>query len=250
MATPSQSFQIRKSYGHNFSRVVTHNLQATYESTIKNGHRILADDVWIDAVDFCADETTADLFCDTHPTILKKHTKVELEAVSGTNNQSYRYVSAGVWINNWIAPVDVVNSAGLSSQGFAARLFDAHDVPISLTEGVYVINYFTGMIEFDVGYTPIDRGYALPIKATFYEYIGKTLNDIITPVIREARDRFHISDPGIVDYTISQSPKSLPKVFCNGVLMSPDDYICNDTDLHFAAGTIDTDDWIDVFFQY
>jgi hypothetical protein len=248
VASPSQSFQIRKSYGHNFSRVIMHNLQAVYESTVKNGHRILADDVWIDEVDYCANETAADLFVTSHPTILRKRTKVSMEPVSGTNNQIYRFVDAGVWVNRWLAPVDVVNQAGETSQGFAARLYDANDNLITLTEGVYVINYFTGMIEFDVGYTPIDRGYALPLKATFYEYIGRTISDLVVSAPREYRDRITATESLV--YDLSNMPVSNPKIFCNGILLGTDDYVVAGKQITFSSDVVVGTDKLDVFYNY
>jgi hypothetical protein len=183
MAEPSQNFQIRKAYFHNFSRVNMHSTQATYESIIKNGHRLLSKDIWVEdgLLSFCPTETDADNLCIAQPTIIRKHIKATLESIPGTNNQLYQVVLGGQLVNKWIAPVDIVNELGLTSNGFSCKLYQNNDILIGLTEGVHIRNYFNGLIEFQEGYTPQNLGYSLPMKITFYEYIGKVLSEGLTP---------------------------------------------------------------------
>lgn len=181
MSTPSSNFQLRKAYNHNFSKTNTYDTQQPYESTISNGHRLLSKEIWTQdsELSFCTTELQADNLATANPTILKKHTKVALEAIAGSNNQTYRVVIDNVWINRWIAPTDITNNIGETSSGFACKLYQNNDTQISLTEGVHIRNYFNGLIEFQEGYTPINLGYSLPLKVTFYEYVGEVLSDSI-----------------------------------------------------------------------
>lgn len=186
--------------------MAVHSTQQVYESTFRNGHRVLAKDVWIDTIGFCVDESAADSFASTHPGIVKKHTAVGLTEVAGSNGQMYRVIDNGVWINNWIAPTDSLNSMGETSQGFACKLTQNNGVTISLTDGVHIRNYFNGTIEFQAGYTPTDLGYQLPLKVTFYEYIGKTVADAIQESTSlSIKERFEVIDDS-VNYDLSHTP--------------------------------------------
>jgi len=181
MASPSNSFMLRKSFFHKFSRNNQHSTQNIYESVIKDGHRLLSQDIWIEdsLITYCPTELDADNLAASIPTIIKKHTLVDMEVVAGTNNQLYRVVINNEWINKWLAPVDIVNALGLTSNGFACKLYQNDGTLISLTEGVSVRDYYMGLLHFQEGFTPVDLGYSLPLKITFFEYVGKTLEEFI-----------------------------------------------------------------------
>lgn len=245
MAEASTTFKTQKSYFHNFSRVAVHSTQQVYESTFRNGHRVLAKDVWVETIGFCPTESSADDFTSSHPGIVRKHTAAELTEVAGSNGQMYRVVTDGTWISDWIAPTDSLNSMGETSQGFACKLLQNNGVTISLTEGVHIRNYFNGIIEFQVGYTPSDLGYQLPLKVTFYEYIGKTLADIDfgggSGALVEYKDRFVVSDPSKLTYDLTKVPNvDSEKVFVQGIFLDrDDDYEIVDNSITFVDGVLE-----------
>jgi hypothetical protein len=253
MATPSQTFQVQKSFFHNFSRVAMHGAQSVFESTMRNGHRVLASDVWVEPIPFCPTTIAADAWTVDKPNIARKRIEETLSPVAGTNNQLYRIVSDGTWINRWIAPTDSMNALGETSQGFAVKLTQNDGTVISLTEGVYVINYFTGLIEFQVGYTPVDLGYALPLKLTLYEYIGKTLADVdfggSTRVA--AKERFAAID-GQLTYSISHSPiVDSETVVVQGIFLdSETDYTIVANQITFNAEVIEAGKKIIITYSY
>jgi len=179
MSSPSNTFQLRNAYFHKYSKTSMHDLQNLFESTIRSGHRILPDDIWIDYIPFCGNDISADNFYNGNPNIIKKHTKVILEEIPGTNNQCFRYKESGIVKNKWVNPADYSDGGGNTSQGFAVKLYDNNDNLISLSDGVWAVDYFSGLIQFQEGYTPIEKNYSLPLKISFYEYIGNTFNDFI-----------------------------------------------------------------------
>lgn len=253
MASPSTTFMQLKSYFHNSSRVNMFNTQALYESTIKNGHRVLPKDIWIESIPFCSNENLANDFAINNPNICFKHEKVTLEPVSGTNDQLYRFVKNNKWITNWIAPVDSINDLGETSNGFACKLYQNNDTLVGLTDGVHIRNYFNGLIEFQSGYTPIDLGYQLPLKITFYEYIGKTLADVDFSGNSkvEAKERFTVVDD-MMEYTLAHIPiNDSEKVVVQGMFLdSGDDYTITGNKITFKETTLEIGKKIIITYTY
>jgi len=256
MASPSTTFMQLKSFFHNSSRVNMFNTQSLYESTMKNGHRILSNDIWVDDIPFCSSEADSDNFVSLYPNICRKHIKTTLVPVAGTNNQLYRVVDNGVWLTNWIAPVDSVNALGETSNGFACKIYQNNDTLIGLTEGVHIRNYFNGLIEFQSGYTPVDLGYSLPLKITFYEYIGKTLADVdfgggSNSNVTEIKERFLVTDSNQLTYTLSNDPiYDSEKVIVSGLFTDRnDDYTISGKSLTFNSDVLEVGKKIVIMYR-
>jgi len=136
-----------------------------------------AKDVWADNVPYCATETDADNFVSANPTVAKKYTQHSLTEVPGSNGQAWYLDDGGTWMRPWIAPTDVPHpTTNAPSYGFEAKLYDSSGNLIPLTVGVWLIDYYAGIVRFQEGYTPSDMGWGTP-KITCYVYTGNTLEN-------------------------------------------------------------------------
>lgn len=172
---PSADFQRIKAFFHALSKVNTEASQYVYESLYKSAHSMRAKDIWADPIPFCATETDADNWVASNPTVGVKHVQVSLTEVTGSNGQAWYLDIGGTWIRPWIAPTDVPDdTTNAPSLGFEVKLYDQNDTFIPPTTGVWVVDYYAGLILFEQGYTPADMGWGTP-KITCYQYIGQTL---------------------------------------------------------------------------
>jgi len=174
---PSDAFKLRKAFFHALGKANTEATQEVYESAYKSLGNITVNDVWIDSIPYCATQTDADNFASTHPEIIKKYDKFALTEVPGSNGQAWYCDDGGTWMRPWISPVDIPHpTTNLPSTGFQVILYDESENYIAPTVGIWIPDYYAGMIYFQEGYTPAEQGWG-NIKATFYVYIGKTLYD-------------------------------------------------------------------------
>ena len=176
MATPSDTFKLRKSFFHVFGKTNTTSTQAIYESRYKSLGNITTQDVWTDSVGYAYDETAAGNEASTNSAVTK-YTQSSLTYIPGSNRQAYYLEAGGSWIRPWINPVDVPHpSTNNPSFGYELKLYNSSGTQIPPTEGVWVIDYYAGMVMFQEGYTPVDQGYGTP-KITCYAYTGSTLEE-------------------------------------------------------------------------
>jgi len=167
MGIPSESFRENKAFFHALGKVNTNSGQNVFESLYKSSHNITAQDIWTENVDYCANSAVADAFVNSNPTIVKKYFKVPLTPIPGSNRQAWYLEDGGEFIKNWISPVDVPHIITKSpSNGFQARLYDNLGVEIPLSSGVWVVDYYAGMVLFQDS-QPID------VQISCYVYIGQ-----------------------------------------------------------------------------
>lgn len=176
MAEPSNDFKRRTGYFHAISRTNTMNTQAWYESKYKSAHSVRAADVWADDIPYCGDEAAADAFVAANPSIARKYTQYSLTEVPGSNGQAWYIDDGGQFMRPWISPTDVPHpTTNEPSYGFEAKLYDSSNNQIPPTVGVWLVDYYAGIVRFQEGYTPSDQGWGIP-KITCYVYIGQTMS--------------------------------------------------------------------------
>ena len=172
MASPSDVFKNTKAYFHALSKVNTEITQYVFESKYKTGHSVRLGDVWAEEVGYAETIAEADNFVISNPFIVKKYTLQNLTEIPGSNGQGY-YINDGEFIQSWISPTDVPHEITKDpSLGYEAKLYQSDDTFIPPTSGVFVIDYYAGIVLFQEGYTPADMGWGTP-KITCYVYIGK-----------------------------------------------------------------------------
>jgi hypothetical protein len=197
MGSLSTTEQRKLAYFHSLGKVITEGTQNVYESKYKSSHNVTLKEVWSDDIPF-ADTYTDAVNNSLSNSAITFYDMVELDMVYGSNGQSYSYVlngtfkddtyplnergkitTGGVYIRPWISPVDVPDSiTNEPSNGYTLRLFRGSDATsgtpsseIFLTEGAWSVDYYSGIIHFGEGYTPINMGWG-SITASFFQYSG------------------------------------------------------------------------------
>lgn len=182
MASPSQLTERKSGYFHSLSKAITNETQYPFESKFKSSHNIKYDEVWAESIPYCPDTVSVDTFILNNVNVVKKYELKSLTEIPGSNGQAW-YINDNKFVRPFISPVDVVeDGTNLPSIGFEGKLYKENGTFISPTSGVWFIDYYAGIVHFELGYTPADLGYGIP-KITLYVYIGKTVADLINNVI-------------------------------------------------------------------
>ena len=72
------------------------------------------------------------------------------------------FIPSSEWVKPLINPTDVPNIAGAPSFGFEVQMYRKDGITsIAYGSAYYDVDYFSGLIRFDVGFTPIDSGNGL-----------------------------------------------------------------------------------------
>lgn len=185
---PSDSFKLNKAFAHAFGKTHYRGLpaQEVYESQFKSLGNILLKDVWVGAIPYMADPTSAITEAGNNPS-LTYYDQVTMVPVPGSNNQAYRVEVEGTPIRPWVAPVDVPDpETNNPSDGYEVKLYTQSGSPISTTEGHWVVDYYAGIVMFQEGYTPPDmlaNGVDIlstwgEIKISVFAYTGETLAEV------------------------------------------------------------------------
>lgn len=184
MAAPSTNLERRGAYFHSLSKALTNESQYAFESKYKSSHSVSYEEIWADVIPYLETQQDVDNFIVNNQGIIKKYTEVELTEIPGSNGQAW-YINDNKFIKPFISPVDVMDKInGLPSSGFEAQLFTNTNTRISPTAGVWFVDYYAGIVHFEIGKTPNDLGYGVP-KLTVYSYIGRTVKDIIDNINKQ-----------------------------------------------------------------
>ena len=171
MATPLQATERQNAFFHSLSKATTNSTQYVFESKYKSAHSVKGSEIWADVISYCADSAAADAEATANAAV-EKYTQVTLTEIPGSNGQAWYINNAGTFVRPWISPVDVPNSTtNAPSDGFQANLYTSTGTLVTPTAGVWFVDYYAGIVHFEVGSTPVDLGYGTP-KITCYVYTG------------------------------------------------------------------------------
>lgn len=171
MATPLQATERQSAFFHSLSKATTNSTQYVFESKYKSAHSVKGSEIWADVISYCADSAAANAEATANAAV-EKYTQVTLTEIPGSNGQAWYINNAGTFVRPWISPVDVPNSTtNAPSDGFQANLYTSTGTLVTPTAGVWFVDYYAGIVHFEVGSTPVDLGYGTP-KITCYVYTG------------------------------------------------------------------------------
>ena len=171
MAAPLQATERQNAFFHSLSKVATNSTQYVFESKYKSAHSVKGSEIWADTIAYCANSAAADAEATANAAV-EKYTQVALTEIPGSNGQAWYINKAGTFVRPWISPVDVPNSTTNDpSDGFQANLYTSTGTLVTPTAGVWFVDYYAGIVHFEVGSTPANLGYGTP-KITCYVYTG------------------------------------------------------------------------------
>lgn len=229
MAQFTQQSKINSSYFHSQSKTITEQNQYPFESPFKDGHNVFMKDVLSGVLPEADTQTEIDNWISSNPGIIKKYEQVDLTEISGSNGQAWQLIDSvdGV-VLPFIDPVDVpkINDK-TPSIGYTPILYDSTGTQLPTTAGSYKIKPFSGIVQFEVGYTPQDLGWGTP-KLTVYGFIGNTLQDIIDSLVSTpvSYDEIIINIDSLnktqFEFPLSNTPlNGSVWVIINGVIQTP-----------------------------
>ena len=171
MAAPLQATERQNAFFHSLSKAATNSTQYVFESKYKSAHSVKGSEIWANTIAYCANSAAADAEATANAAV-EKYIQVALTEIPGSNGQAWYINNAGTFVRPWISPVDVPNSTTNDpSDGFQANLYTSTGTLVTPTAGVWFVDYYAGIVHFEVGSTPANLGYGTP-KITCYVYTG------------------------------------------------------------------------------
>lgn len=239
--------QRKAGFFHSLGKVLTESTKFAGNEKYKSSHNILSSEVWIEEVPYAPTFNDAVQGSSASNAVSfiggDLGTSSVLYPLSGSNYQTWfldsgnpQYTSGGFepsdgWCKPLISPSDITNSSGVPSFGYDLVIYRPDNTSISYDNAFYDVDYFSGLVRFDPGKTPIDvisnSGLAFQFnktnfeasndkltyirnlsnntpRATAFQYIGKTLKDFdITELT--AGNGLTISNNEIIILTSSDS---------------------------------------------
>jgi hypothetical protein len=222
---PNNNIDVQRKSGffHSLSKVLTESTNFSGNERYKSAHNVLSGEVWIDQIPYAPTFTDA---IQNNMNIQYSNiinliggdlgTASVLYPLVGSNYQTWfldlgdpspksnGFEPSEDWCKPLIGPSDVTNSSGAPSFGYELTMYRPDDSTISYDNVFFDIDYFSGLVRFDPGKTPIDStldsGLAFQFnktqfesssnklnyirdlsnntpRATAFQYIGKTLKD-------------------------------------------------------------------------
>ena len=183
MPNNNSESQRKAGFFHALGKFFSEELQVPGNELYKSAHNVSSKEVWMDSVPF-ATVGAADAIVAANPTIVKKigsSGAAFMYPLSNTNYQTWfldegdpTWVSGGFvpstqWVKSLISPTDITDANGLPSNGYIFQMFLRDGVSsIPYTSAGYDVDYFSGLIRFDVGRTPKDssNGYGQTINVS------------------------------------------------------------------------------------
>jgi hypothetical protein len=156
--------------------VVTEHTNFVGNEKYKSSHNVRSNEVWVDEIPYSADLDAATLNSASSSVVNQLGglgTQVYLYPLTKSNYQTWfidtgtpsiandGFIPSNGWAKPMISPVDVSNDAGVPSGGYSLLMFpptggSSLSDRITYDNSFYEVDYFSGLIRFDVNKTPID----------------------------------------------------------------------------------------------
>lgn len=172
MPNINTELQLKASFYHSLGKVITLDTNLAGNELYKSAHNIRSIDVWLDDVPYSGDLSTS--FLNSDNVLVKQigtiSNPVYLYPLLGTDYQTW-FIDTGTpsiggngfipsegLVKSLISPSDVPNEIGAPSLGYELRMYRNNGTnPISYNLSFYEVDYYSGLIRFDVNKTPKDQ---------------------------------------------------------------------------------------------
>ena len=176
MPNSNQNTKINAAFYHSLGKVLTESTNLVGNEKYKSAHNVRSSEVWADPIQFAPTFASASSYSDD--IIVRQvgtsSNPVYLYPLTNTNYQTWfidigtpsaaadGFVPSSSWVKPLISPTDVPNSSGAPSVGYELKMYRRDGTTaVSYGNTYYDVDYFSGLVRFDVGYTPIDSGNGL-----------------------------------------------------------------------------------------
>lgn len=205
MPSKDLDIQLKGGFFHTLGRVITQDSNNISNEKYKSSHNINSNELWVDDVPYASNLDAAEINADD--IVVKQHgyfnNQVYLYPLSKTNYQTW-FIDNGTpeersdgfypsvdWAKSLINPSDVSDVNGAPSGGYSLLMWSPSGGEwgdrIPYDSSFYEVDYFAGLIRFDVDRTPIDSPFDTSLgfqfdNIAFEAAVDKTayINDPIT----------------------------------------------------------------------
>ncbi len=181
MSNQNSNLQRTAAFYHSLGKVQTEYNNLVGNELYKSAHNVRSTEVWMDSISYAPTVGSASQYGDgvvvrqvgsssTAPdNISIFSTPVFLYPLAQSNYQTWfidtgtpsavvdGFVPSSDWVKPLINPSDVPNSSGAPSFGYELIMYQRDGVtPIAYGSAYYDVDYFAGLVRFDINKTPID----------------------------------------------------------------------------------------------
>jgi hypothetical protein len=181
MPNTNSDIQRKAGFFHSLGKVITEDANSAGNEKYKSAHNVRSNEVWMDSISYAPTSASASQYADG---IIVKQVgsasgvsdvqnnflePLYLYPLTQTNYQTWfmdtgtpsafvdGFVPSSEWVKPLISPVDVPNSAGAPSTGYNLIMFRPNGTnTISYSNAYYEVDYFAGLIRFQIGNTPVE----------------------------------------------------------------------------------------------
>lgn len=176
MPNSIQNTKINAAFYHSLGKVLTESTNLVGNEKYKSAHNVRSSEIWMEEVLYAPTFASASQYSDDIVVrqVGTTSNPVYLYPLTNTNYQTWfidtgtptaaadGFVPSEDWVKSLINPSDVPNTSGAPSFGYELLMYRKDGTTaISYGSAFYDVDYFSGLIRFDVGYTPIDSGNGL-----------------------------------------------------------------------------------------
>ena len=171
MPNTNTDLQRKAGFFHSLGKVITEQNNSAGNENYKSAHNVRSSEVWIDSITYSPTSASASAISDglIVEQIGSTASPVYLFPLTQTNYQTW-FIDTGTpsvkpdgfepsnqWIKPLINPTDVPNDAGAPSFGFELQMYRRDGTtPVSYGNTFYEVDYFAGLIRFQINNTPKD----------------------------------------------------------------------------------------------
>jgi hypothetical protein len=176
MASQDIDTRNKAAFHHSLGIVLTEENNYPGNEKYKSAHNVRSNETWIGEIPYAPDATTAEGNA-VGSSIIKQigsyGAQVYMYPLTRTNYQTWfmdtgtptiandGFIPSSEWVKPLISPLDVPDTDGTPSTGYQLVLFPQaggadYTDRITYSNSFYEFDYFSGLIRFDVGRTPID----------------------------------------------------------------------------------------------
>lgn len=176
MANFNENTQRKTGFFHALGYVLTKFSNDPFNEQYKSAHNVQTNEIWTDVINYSQTFTDAQNEANSNDAVQQignNSVQAVLYPLKDSDRQSWfldtgnptfdtnGYIPSDGWVKPLISPVDVTNEAGAPSNGFRFRLHQPDGTSISPLNGRWEVDYYSGLIKFQEGFTPSDSGNGL-----------------------------------------------------------------------------------------
>lgn len=182
MPNSNTNTKTNAAFYHSLGKVLTESSNLVGNEKYKSSHNVSSSEIWMNTISYAPTIASSSQYSDN--VVVRQIGTVSnpayLYPLSNTNYQTWfidtgtpsatttGFIPSSDWAKSLINPSDAPSSSGEPSFGYQLKMYRRDGTTaISYDNTYYDVDYFSGLIRFDQGYTPIDLSTSSGLGFTF-----------------------------------------------------------------------------------